>query len=145
MTKQKVGLILFWVAVTWAVVTGVIGSILFTSTARDISMDALNQTEWALNGPLFIIWGILGVPVGAILALISMLLHSDAKGSKVWMYGVGSFLALVFSVLIGQIQYSPIILGFNGVLILFLFFGILILWSKERTVLKDSTVPGRQR
>ena len=39
MTKQKVGLVLFGIAVVWAISTGVIGSIFFSSTARDISMD----------------------------------------------------------------------------------------------------------
>jgi len=138
MTKQKVGLVLFWIAVIWAISWGVIGSIFMDPSNRNLTMDELNQTMWAVTGPWFLIWGIFGVPVGALVAFIGMLLYSGAKGSTVWKYGIGGFLALAFSMAIGIIGHIPLVFGFGGTLILLFFIGILRFWAKERKDLKDT-------
>ena len=139
MTKQKVGLILFWIAVVWAISWGVIGSIFVGTADRNLTMDELNLTMWAVTGPWFLIWAIFGVPVGALVAFIGMLLHSGAKGSTVWKYGIGSFLALAFSMSIGLIGHIPMVFGLGGTLILLFFIGILWLWTKERMALKETS------
>jgi hypothetical protein len=139
MTKQKVGLALFWIAVIWTISWGVIGSIFMSESIRDLTMDELNQTMWAFTGPLFLTWGIFGVPVGALAAFVGMLLHSGAKGSTVWKYGIGCFLALAFSMSIGLIGHIPLVFGLGGTLILLFFIGILRLWTKERMALKDTS------
>ena len=139
MTKQKVGLTLFWIAVSWAVAWGVIGSILVTEAHRNLSMDELNQTMWAIGAPGFIIWGIFGVPVAALLALIGLLLNSGARASTEWKYGAGGLAALVFSVALGHIGHVPAALGFGGALILLCFFGILWFRAKERKSLNDAS------
>ena len=139
MTKQKVGLALFWIAVIWAISWGVIGSIFVCEAIRDLSMDELSQTMWAVTGPWFLTWGIFGVPVAALVAFIGALLQSGAKGSTVWKYGTGGFLALAFSMSIGFIGHIPPVFGFGGALILLFFIGILRLWTKERLALKDAS------
>ena len=139
MTKQKVGLALFWIAVIWIISWGVIGSVFVSTAIRNLTMDELNQTMWAVTGPWFLIWGIFGVPVGALIAFVGVLLHSGAKGSTVWKYGLGGFLALAFSMLIGLIGHIPPVFGFGGTLILLFFIGILRLWTKERMALKGAT------
>ena len=139
MTKEKVGLLLFWIAVIWTISWGVIGSIFVGTAIRNLTMDEFNQTMWAVTGPWFLIWGIFGVPVGALVAFIGMLLHSGAKGSTVWKYGIGGFLALAFSMSIGLIGHVPPVFGFGGTLILLFFIGILRLWTKERIALKDTS------
>jgi len=139
MTKQKVGVALFWIAVVWIISWGVIGSIFFTTASRTMTMDELNQTMWAPSEPWFFVWGILGVPVGALVAFIGVLLHSGAKGSTVWKYGLVVFLALVFSMSVGRIGHFPPVFGFGGTLILLFFIGILRLWAKERIALKEAT------
>lgn len=138
MTKQKVGMALFYIAVIWAISWGVIGSILASMAYRTLTMDELNQTRWAITGPLFMVWAIAGVPVGSLVAFVGVLLHSGAKGSTVWKYGIGAFLAVAFSMSIGLIGHITPVFGVGGTLILLLFFGILRLWKKERIVLKDS-------
>ena len=139
MTKQKVGLALFWIAVVWAILWGVIGSIFVSTAFRNLTMEELNQTIWAVTGPWFLMWGIFGVPVGALVAFIGTLLHSGIKGSTVWMYGIGGFLALAFSMSIGFIGHIPLVFGLGGTLILLFFIGILRLWAKERMALKDAS------
>jgi len=139
MTKQKVGLAIFWIAVIWAISWGVIGSIFVSTACRNLTMDELNQTMWAVSGPWFLIWGIFGVPMGALVAFIGMLLQSGAKGSTVCKYGIGGFLALVISMSIGLIGHIPTVFGIGGTFILLFFIGILKLWTKERMVLKDTS------
>ena len=68
MTKQKVGLVLFWIAVSWAILWGVlIGWIFLGPAFRNLPMTELNQTIWASTGPLFLLWAF-AVPLGALVA-----------------------------------------------------------------------------
>ena len=138
MTKQKVGLVLFWIAVVWAILWGVIGSFFVSSALRNSTMIEVNQTMWAVAGPWFFTWGVLGVPVGSLVAMIGILLHAGAKGSTVAKYGVGGFLALVVSMSVGIVGHIPPLFGLGGTLILLFFIGILRLWAKERMALKDT-------
>jgi hypothetical protein len=139
MTKHKLGLVIFWMAVIWAFVWGTIGSFSLNAAMSHLTLDQLNQTMWSSTRPLHIIWAIGGVPVAAILAAIGVLLIAGAKGSTVWKYGVGmtlAFLAAMFSVrTLGHI--APLF-GIGGTLIILLFLGILWLWAKERMALGDT-------
>ena len=139
MTKQKVGLVLFWIAVIWAILWGVIGSVSVSSHMNALTLEQLNQTVWALTGPLMLLWGIGGVPLGALVAGIGLLLYSGAKGSTVWKYGIGSVLGVTLGMAIGFLGHISPLFGIGGTLILLLFLGILWLWAKERMALKDAS------
>ena len=138
MTKQKVGLVIFWIGVIWAILWGVIGSISVSSAMNSLAMDELNQTVWALTGPLMTLWAF-AVPLGAIVAAVGLLIYSSAKGSTVWKYGIGLFLALIIAMASQFLPYLPVLYGIGGTLILLLFMWILWLWAKERMALKDSS------
>jgi len=75
MTKQKVGLVLFWIAVIWAFLWGVLGSVFVGSAFNNLTMAEVNQTMWAFTGPWYLLW-VLGVPLGALVAGIGILLYS---------------------------------------------------------------------
>lgn len=139
MTKQKVGLVLFWIAIIWVILWGVIGSIFVDSVLRNLTMDELNKTMWAFTKPWYLIWALGGVVIGALTAGIGLLLYTGAKGSTVWKFGVGSFLAYFISMSIGMagIGHIPPLFGIGGTLILLFFIGILWLWAKERVTLSD--------
>ena len=135
MTKRKVGLVLFWIGVIWAIAWGNGGYFQDTS----LTMEELNQTIWAPTGPLFMLWGV-GVPLGGIVTGIGLLLYSGAKGSTVWKVGIGLFIAFVISLVPAALDfYSPPLFGIGGTLILLSFTGILWLWAKERIALKGSS------
>jgi len=137
MTRQKVGLSLFWISVIWIIAWGVIGSVFVSAAIRGLTMDELNQTMWAVTGPWMMTWGIFGVPVGALVAFVGILLHSGAKRSTVWKYGIGGLVALTFAMFIGMIGHVPPAFGVGGSLILLCFIGILWMWAKERMASKD--------
>ena len=140
MTKQKVGIVLFWIAAISAILWIVIGWVFVCPAFRNLAMEELNQTMWAVTGPWFLIWGVCGIPIGALVALIGILLHSGAQGSMVWKYGIGGFLALAISMAaLRFIGHIPPLFGIGGTLILLSFLGILWLWAKERMALKDAS------
>jgi hypothetical protein len=139
MTRQKVGLVLFWIGVIYAFLWGVVGSIFVTSALHALTMDELNQTMWALTGPLMMVWGVFGLPLGALVAGIGLLLYSGAKGSTVWKFGIGIFLAFIIAVALGSLGHFPPLFGIGGTLIFLFFIGILWLWAKERMALKGSS------
>lgn len=139
MTKQKIGLVLFWIAVVWAVFWGVIGSILLGSSFRNLTMDELNQTMWAYQGTWTMIWGLFGVPLAAIVAITGILLYSDARGLTVLKYGIGILLAVFIGMALTSIGHIPLLFGIGGTLILLFFIGILWLWAKEHMALKGAS------
>jgi hypothetical protein len=138
MNKQKLGMILFWIGVLWAILGGVIGGISASSIMNSLTMAELNQTNWAIDGPVFLLYSLSPI-LGALVAGIGVLLHSGAKGSTVWIFGIGIVLAVVLAVMITEMGYFPPLFGIGGALILLSFFGILWLWAKERMALKGSS------
>ena len=139
MTKQKVGLVIIWVGVISAILWGVIGSISVSSFMNSLTTAELNQTMWALSGPLMMLWGVLGVPLGALVAGIGILLYSGARGATVWKFGIGVALAVIIGMAMQILGHFPPLFGVGGTLILLFFIGILWLWAKERMALKGSS------
>ena len=139
MTKQKVGLVIFWIGVIFLFGWLVIGWTISGPTYRNLTMEEVNQTIWALTGPLAMLSGI-GIPLGAILAGIGILLYSGAKGSTVWKVGIGIFMTLIIAfVVLPTLGHFPRLFGIGGTLILLSFTGILWLWAKERMALQGSS------
>jgi hypothetical protein len=139
MKKQKVGLVLFWIGIIWAILWGAIEGWFVASVFRNLTMDELNQTMWAFMGSWFLLWAF-GVPLGAVVAGIGAMLWSDALGSTVWKYGIGIILAVIIaSVVMPALGHFHPLFGIGGTLILLLFIGILWLWVKERIALKGSS------
>jgi len=136
MTKQKVGLVIFWVSIIWAFLWGVLGSVFVDSAFYNLTMDEINQTMWADTGSWILLWAF-GVPLGALVAGIGLLLYSGAKGSTVWKYGIGMILAVSISMALGFLGHIRPLFGIGGTMILLFFMGILWLWTKERMALKN--------
>jgi len=138
MNKQKLGLGLFWIAILWAFLLGIIGSIFVGSAFRNLTMAELELTMWAQQGTWTMIWALLGVPLAATIAAVGVLLYSGAKGSKALIYGIGILLFVYIGMSAGSVGHIPALFGIGGTLILLCFTGILWLWAKERMAIKDS-------
>lgn len=137
MNKQKLGLSLFWIAILWAFLWGIIGSIFVDSAFRNLTMDELNLTMWAQQGLWTMIWGLFGVPLAAIVAAVGILLYSGAKGQKALVFGIGILLSVFVGMAAGSVGHFPVLFGIGGTLILLCFTGILWLWAKEKMAIKD--------
>jgi len=140
MTKKKVGLVIFWIAVIWAIAWGVVVSIPLNVALHSMTPTEWSQSIWAMTGPLFMLWGVFGVTLAAILAGIGILLYSGAKASTVWKFVIGVFLAYIITMFfMPQLGHIPVLFGIGGTLIILFFMGIAWLWAKERMALKGSS------
>jgi len=139
MTKQKVGLVVFWISVIWMVAWVVIANVFWAPLLRSLTTEEIYQTVWTFAGPLQLVYGV-SIPLGAIATGVGISLYAGATGSKVWKVGIGLFFTLFasFVTLVLNI-YSPPVFGIGGSLILLSFIGILWLWAKERMALKGSS------
>ena len=134
MKKEKVGLIIFLMSAIFMILLSWLGSWWITATLRDLTLAQINETIWAVDGALFILWA-LSVPLGALFAGVGILLYTGSKGSRVLLFGVGVFLTiLLVQILPIQTHYPPIF-GIGSGLILASFFGILWYQTKQRTML----------
>ena len=130
MTRQKVGLLLFWFGVAWAIIWAlIIGPLYLTPAFRSLTTEQLNQTIWALNGPWFLGWAIFGQPLGALIAGLGMLLNT---GTSSWKYGTGLVLIFLMGLAGMVLGHHPILFGIGGTVILFSFLGIMWFWAEER-------------
>jgi len=136
MTKQKVGLVIFWISVIWMILWVTLGGVIKMPLMRSLTTEEINRTIWGFTGSLSLLYGI-AFPLGAIAAGVGILLYADVKGLIVWKVGTGLFITffIAFVTLILNI-YSPVLFGIGGSLILLSFIGILWLWAKERKALK---------
>ncbi|MGD8537935.1 MAG: hypothetical protein PVI66_04370 [Candidatus Aminicenantes bacterium] len=136
MSKQKVGLILFWIAIFWAFLWGVFLSFSVDSAFNNLTMDELNQTMWATDGTWYWMWAF-GVPLAAIVAAVGIVLYVGAKGLKALKYGIGILLAVFIGMMAGFLGHIRPLFGIGGALILLSFTGIMWMWAKERMAIKD--------
>ena len=138
MKKQKVGLIIFLIAIIWGIFWGVVVSVPVDSAYNRLTLEELDQTMWSTTGPWIMIWAF-GVPLGALIAAIGILLYSGAKGSSVWKCGIIIFLGIAAAMASGFLTHIPVLFGLGGTIILLSFIGILWFWAKERKALEGGS------
>ena len=133
--RRNVGIAMLWLGVVYMVVIGWVASWSFATTFRSQTLAEVNETVWALNGPLFWSW-VFSVPAGALIAGVGLLLFVNAKASHVWAFGVGMLAALSVIGQLGGAPHFPPVFGVVGGLILGCFLLILWLWAKKRSTLE---------
>jgi len=136
---KKAGLVLFWTAVIWTIFWGVIVTIIRKPAISSLTLDELNQTIWAIYGPVGLMYGVLSNLLGVLVAGIGILMYSGAKGLTVLKFGVITLLGFILALGTMMLGRIPVLFGIGGTLILLAFFGILWFWAKERMDLKDSS------
>ena len=66
--KQKAGIAIFLFGVLWSLVWGLVISISCTSAINTMTLEQLNESVWSPTGPLMMLWGVGGVPLGTVIA-----------------------------------------------------------------------------
>jgi hypothetical protein len=139
MTRQKVGLLLFWIGIIWGFLWGILGSIHQTEFyLRVLTFEELQQSIWATTGILGTLYGF-GPPLAALVAGVGLLLYRGTKGSTVWKFAVGVFIAMIITAVTGQLGHHPLLYAIAATLILLFFFGTLWFWAQERTTLQGQS------
>lgn len=134
--KQKAGLIIFIIGVIWTLIWGIVISIPCTNAVNSLTMEQLNESKWAMDGPLMMLWGLGGLPLGIVISGIGLLLYTNAKGLTTLVFAIGILLAIFLAVSTGGLGLFPSLFGTGGVIILLSFFGIMWFWAKNRKGIK---------
>jgi hypothetical protein len=109
MNKQKAGLVLFWIGVVWGFLWGILGSIHQTEFyLKVLTFEELQQSIWAPGGILNMAYGY-GPPLAALVAGAGLLLYTGAKGSTVWKFGIGVFIAMIITTVISVMGHHPLL------------------------------------
>jgi hypothetical protein len=135
--KVKTGLTIFGILTVIMVGLGYVGSWWMVPTYRALSPEQIRETIWTPDGALFLFWS-LAIPVGAVIASIGLLLYARARGSRVWLFGVGVVLLFLLVALLPMPGYYPPFFGISGGLILAFFLLTLWFWAKRRAQLEGS-------
>jgi hypothetical protein len=134
MKKQTVALSLFWIGLLVAVAfAGIIGRSLYHNL-RTLTIEELDATIWAMDGPLFRLWAF-SVPLGSVLAGIGAFVHAKTKPAFSWLTGIGVLGAVVVMVIVWSRVYNSTLFGIGGALILIFFFSIVWTWMKKNAAL----------
>ena len=141
MRNKTIGLILFWIAVAYMILIGLLASFPVRSAYRFSTFEEVGETIWASTSPLFGLWAT-AIPIGAILAGAGLLIYVRAKRSHIWLFGLGIFSVLLIDILsrweiLPEPGHSPLLFGIGGGLIVGFFLVILWYWAKKYTTLKD--------
>jgi len=139
MRTKKTGLVVFWIGAGLMGGMGLVASFWARAAYRNLTLAQVNETAWAIGGPLLGLWAS-AVPLGAILAGIGVLLYVRAKGSHIWLFGIGVFAVLLADILtkwriLPKPPHVPVLYGVAGGLILAFFLAILWFWAKRRATL----------
>jgi hypothetical protein len=141
MKHKTIGLGLFWISAAYMIAMGFIASFGARSAYRFMTLDQVRETIWTATSPIFGLWAT-AIPIGAILAGVGVLVYVRAKGTHIWLFGVGIFAVLLLDILsrwgvLPEPSHSPRLFGIGGGLITIFFLGILWYWAKERKMLDD--------
>ena len=142
MKKQNIGLVIFIIGILWAITWGVAGSICIDRFANLYTLEELDQTAWASDGGLMMLWGLGGAPLGAFIAGIGILLRVRARTSTILFFGIGVLVALALMMVFGYLDHIPALFGIGGTIILLSFTGTLWYWAKKRTSLSGDAAKG---
>jgi len=97
-----------------------------------MTLEQLNESVWSPTGPLMMLWGVGGVPLGTVIAGIGLLLYAKAKGLTTLFFAIGVLVAIIVAMTSGSLEFYPFLFGIGGTIILISFFGILWFWAKNR-------------
>ncbi len=137
MSKQTIGLILFWVGGLYIFCASWLAMWWIAPIWRNTPAVEFENTVWAFGGPIFMTIA-MSVPVGIALCSIGMALYS-ALGSAGWKTSglfLSGLIALGASVMVvPTLPYYPNLFGMIGGGIVLLFLATLWYWARVRIVL----------
>ena len=140
MSRQKIGMILFWFGVisifVWVALTFIQSPIHRVHTEEELS-----GTIHAIWGPLF--WIRIMGGSGLTFSLMGVLLYSGKKGSYFWLLGFLPNMAN-FLQYWQPSKHIPALFGTGGIVIIISYLGILWAWTQTQAEFKGLAKTGKQ-
>jgi len=141
MTRQKVGLVLFWL--------GVVGLLInyFSLWIQDplykvTTPETLIGTGWAPGEFLYLFVG-MSMTIGLGISMIGVLLYSGKKGSLFWLWGLVPVIALGLLMIWQPSQHLAPVYGIAGGIITLAYIGVLWAWVKTHTAYEGIAKTGK--
>ena len=141
MTRQKVGLVLFWLGVVGLLIN-YFSLWIQTPVYQATTPETLIGTGWAPGEFLYVLVGIFG-SIGFVGSIIGVLLYSGKKGSFFWLWGLVPFIALILLMYWQPSQHIPAVYGIGGGIITFAYIGVLWAWIKTHTAYEGIAKTGK--
>jgi hypothetical protein len=141
MTKQKVGLVLFWLGVV-----GVLINFLLTYISASVykvnTPETMIGTGWAPGESLYALSGLVML-VGFSFILIGPLLYSGKKGSFFWLWALVPIIGMNVGMLWHPSQQISVVFGIGAGIITLAYIGVLWAWVKNHTVYEGIAKTGK--
>ena len=134
MTKQRIGLVLFWIGVIVVIILAGIGTFSLMNNLRTLTAEELSLTICAIGDLLFILWA-LSVALGSVLAGIGAFVYVKTKPVFSWLTAIGVLGAVILMVMVWSRIYNSTLFGIGGFIILVSFFLIVWIWMKKYAAL----------
>ena len=137
MKSKLVGLVLFWIGISYMFLASWFAIWWIAPIWRNTPAEQFSGTIWAFGGPVFTTIA-LSVPVGILLAVIGIFLHSKTSEDRDWPFlvfvigGVFVSLSMLFPATLAN---YPVFFGIAGGLIYIFFFAALWYWGKNQRLL----------
>lgn len=130
MKNQKIGKLLVWLGLIFAVtLAGIIGRGLYYSL-RTLTADELAVSIWAMDKPVCMLWAF-SITLGSILAGIGAYVYVKMKPVFSWLTAIGVLAAVLVMNFVWNRIYNPTLFGIGGLIILVVFFAIVSIWMKK--------------
>lgn len=138
MTKDRIGLALLALGFLYGIALGVFGSASYLRLLQSTeSLAEVQQTVWAMDRPLFMLWGF-SVPVGALLAVLGAFFYTGIRKAYFGLIAIGFLLVVLPMTMVFTRFYAPAAFGIGGSLIIVLFFALVWFWMRNTAALGPS-------
>ena len=136
MNRKKIGLTLLGVGFLNVIIFSSLASVSLLDTLRTHSLEEVQNTIWAMDRPLFILWAF-SVPLGALLGITGAFIYAGIQKIYIGLTGIG-FIAIVLPMTIFFTKYySAPLFGIGGSIILIFFFLLVWLWMRDYEALQN--------
>ena len=141
MTRQKVGLVLFWLGVVGLFINFI--SYWFSNPLwRVTTPETVIGTGWA-PGEFLYLFASMSLFIGLGISIIGVLLYSGKKGSFFWLWVLVPLIAFPLLLRWQPSQYIPAVYGIGGGIITLAYIGVLWAWVKTHTAYEGIAKTGK--
>jgi len=141
MTRQKIGLVLFWLGAVGLLINYF--SYWFSNPVHRVTTpQTVIGTGWA-PGEFLFQFASMSLLIGIGISIIGVLLYSGKKGSLFWLWGLVPLIAFPLLMRWQLPQYLPQIYGIGGGIITLAYIGVLWAWIKTHTAYEGIAKTGK--
>ena len=141
MTKQKIGLVLFWIGVVGLLIAYLL-TYISASVYKVNTPETMIGTGWAPGEPLSALLT-LAMLIGFSFLIIGALLYSGKKGSLFWLWALVPIIGMNVLMLWHPSQQISAVFGIGAGIITLAYIGVVWIWVKTHTAYEGIAKTGK--